>query len=132
LPTSIVRFRTFRTLTAAGRRLLIGICRCRDRHKKIKCGAACAGLKPDAVGVQSVAIQEFVVRERDGLWEVRLGGRLLSGQPTRREALSVAEALVHAAALRGERCRILAGTFDGVTVELEVIEPPGQPAADGS
>jgi len=79
-----------------------------------------------------VAIQEFVVRERDGLWEVRLGGRLLSGQPTRREALSVAEALVHAAALRGERCRILAGTFDGVTVEFQVIEPPRQPAADGA
>ena len=68
-------------------------------------------------------IQNYVVRERDGLWEVRLDGRLVSGQPTRREALGVAEALVRAAALRGERSKILVGTMDGVTVEFPTVDP---------
>ncbi len=68
-------------------------------------------------------VREFIVRERDGLWEVRLGGRLVSGQPTRRQAVNVAEALAHAAALRGEPAKLLVGTFDGVTVEFPTIEP---------
>ena len=71
---------------------------------------------------------KYVVRERDGLWEVRLDGRLLSGQPTRREALDVAEALAHSAALRGELTKILVGTMDGVTVEFPTIGPEAQPA----
>ena len=75
-----------------------------------------------------MSIHEYVVRERDGLWEVRLGGRLLSGQPTRREALNVAEVLVHAAAQHGERARILVGTLDGVTVEFKAAEPQAQRA----
>jgi hypothetical protein len=68
-------------------------------------------------------IQEFVVRERDGLWEVRLDHRLLSGQATQMEALHVAEALAHAAALRGERSRILVGDLDGSPIEFPVIGP---------
>ena len=73
-------------------------------------------------------IHEYVVRERDGLWEVRLGGRLLSGQPTRRAALNVAEVLMHAATQRGERARILVGTLDGVAIEFPTAEPPAQRA----
>ena len=70
-----------------------------------------------------MSVQEFVVRERDGLWEVRLGGRLFSSQPTRRQAMDVAEALAQTAALRGERCKIWVATFDGVTVEFPTSEP---------
>jgi hypothetical protein len=67
-----------------------------------------------------MSIQNFIVRERDGLWEVRLGTRLLSGQPTRQIALSVAEALAQTAALRGESSKILIATIDGVAVEVPV------------
>ena len=69
-----------------------------------------------------MSIQHFVVRERDGLWEVRLGTRLLSGQPTRQTALSVAEALAQKASLRGETSKVLIATIDGVAVEATVSE----------
>ena len=63
-------------------------------------------------------VQEYVVREQDGLWEVRLGGQLLSGQSTQREALNVAEALGHAASLRGERWKILVADHDETVIEF--------------
>ena len=69
-----------------------------------------------------MSIQNFIVRERDGLWEVRLGTRLLSGQPTRQIALSVAESLAQKAARRGEGSKVLIATLDGVAVEVPVIE----------
>jgi len=47
----------------------------------------------------------------------------MSGQPTRREAVDVAEALAHAAALRGEPAKLLVATFDGVAFEFPKIEP---------
>ena len=75
-----------------------------------------------------MSIHKYVVRDRDGLWEVRLDGRLLSGQPTRKEALDVAETLAFAATMRGERSTILVGTMDGVTLEFPTIEPEAQPA----
>jgi hypothetical protein len=68
-------------------------------------------------------IQEYVVRERDGLWEVRLDDRLLSGQPTQMEAYYVAEALARAAALRGKRSKVLVGDLDGAPIEFPVIGP---------
>jgi hypothetical protein len=72
---------------------------------------------------------EYVVCLNDELWEVCLDGRLLSAHPTRREALNVVDALAGAAALRGERSKILAGIMDGVgAVELPTIEPEAQPA----
>jgi hypothetical protein len=37
-----------------------------------------------------MSMQEYVVRERCGLWEVWLGDRLLSGQPTQIGARNVA------------------------------------------
>ena len=67
--------------------------------------------------------QEYVVRLQDGLWEVRLGDRLLSGQPTQMGALGVAQALAHTAALRGQRSRILVGDLDGTSIEFPVIGP---------
>jgi hypothetical protein len=60
-------------------------------------------------------MQEYVVREQDGLWQVWLDGQLLSGQSTQMQALHVAEALAHAAAARGERARILVGELDGTS-----------------
>jgi hypothetical protein len=75
-----------------------------------------------------MSIQKYVVRERGGLWEVRLAGQLVSGQPTHRQALDVAEALAYSAALRGERTTILVGTMEGVTVEFPTIEPEAQRA----
>jgi hypothetical protein len=75
-----------------------------------------------------MSMHKYVVREQGGLWEVRLDGRLLSGQPTRREALNVAEILVRAAINRGEPATILVGTFDGVSVEFPAIEREARPA----
>jgi hypothetical protein len=78
--------------------------------------AACAGLKPDAVGRPvPLAIQECVVRLQGGLWEIRLGDRLLTSQATQPAALEVAEALAYAAALRGERWKILVDDHDAPT-----------------
>ena len=73
-------------------------------------------------------IQEYVVRLQKGLWEVWLGDRLLSGQPTQMQALHVAEALAHAAAVRGKRSKILVGDLDGNPIEFPTIEPRAQPA----
>ena len=75
-----------------------------------------------------MSILEYAVCLCDNLWEVWLDGRLLSGQPTQREALNVAEVLAHAAALRGERSKILANTPGGLTVEFPTIEPGVQHA----
>jgi len=80
-------------------------------------------VKPDAVGRAPHAIQEYVVRQRDGLWEVRLDDHLLSGQPTKIDAFHVAEALANAAALRGKQSRILVGDLDGRAIEFPVIGP---------
>jgi hypothetical protein len=71
---------------------------------------------------------EYVIRLQDGLWEVRLEERLLSGQPTQMAALSVAQALAHAAALRGDRSKIFVGDLDGTNIEFPTIGPLSQPA----
>ena len=65
-------------------------------------------------------IQEYTVRQQAGLWEVRLGDRLLSGQLTQRAALNVAEDLARAASLRGQRWKILIGDDDGDFVESRI------------
>jgi len=67
--------------------------------------------------------EEIVVRFQDNIWQVRLGNRLLSGQPTQAAALSVAQAIAHAAADRGSRSRILICDLDGSSIEFSVIEP---------
>ena len=77
-----------------------------------------------------MAVLKYVVREQDDLWEVRLGDRLLVGQPTQGAALDVAETLAQVAAERGELAKILVGAFDGSLVEYRVIEPPRQPTAN--
>jgi hypothetical protein len=65
-------------------------------------------------------IQEYTVRQQAGLWEVRLGDRLLSGQLTQRAALNVAEKLARARSLRGERWKILIGDDDDDLVENRI------------
>jgi hypothetical protein len=73
-----------------------------------------------------MAMQEYVVREQDGLWEVWLGDQLLSGQPTQIEALRVAETIAHATAARGEPAKVLLGSLDGEPIEYSVIEIGGR------
>ena len=68
-------------------------------------------------------VHEYAVRNVHGLWEVRLDGRLVSGQPTQMDALNVAQALAQAGALRGERARILVGDLDGIPIEFPTIGP---------
>jgi len=65
-------------------------------------------------------IQEYSVCQQAGLWEVRLGDRLLSGQLTQRAALNVAENLARAGSLRGERWKILIGDDDDDLVESRI------------
>jgi hypothetical protein len=66
---------------------------------------------------------EYDVRLVDGLWQVRVDSRLVSGQPTQMEALGVAQALAQAGALRGERSKILVGDLYGEPIEFPVIGP---------
>ena len=40
-----------------------------------------------------MSMNEYVVRQRGGLWGVGLGDRLISAQPSQMEALGLAEAL---------------------------------------
>ena len=63
-------------------------------------------------------IQDYIVHKQDTIWEIRLGGRLLSAQPTYVEALNVADALATAAVQRGEPSRVMIRTFDGVAIEF--------------
>jgi len=62
--------------------------------------------------------QDYIVHKQETLWEIRLGGRLLSAQPTYVGALNVADALATAAVQRGEPSRVMIRTFDGVAIEF--------------
>jgi len=77
-----------------------------------------------------MTVQQYVVRRRDRNWEVWLGDRRLSGQPSYDEALNLAEALAYAAVQRGEPSRIMIGTFDGDAIEFPILPPPRRSAAD--
>ena len=77
-----------------------------------------------------MSMQHYLVRKHDRLWEVWLGGRLLSSQPAYDEALNLAEALAYAAVQRGEPSRIMVGPFEGVAVEFPILPPPRRPAAE--
>jgi hypothetical protein len=74
-----------------------------------------------------MSVQEYVVRREEGLWKVWLDDDLLSGQPTQRKALNVAEALANAAIARGERSKILVEAVGGFSIEFPIIEPQDQP-----
>jgi hypothetical protein len=100
------------------------VCRCRERqHKKIDAVFHGAGQKPTRLGGQSMFTHEYVICQVDDLWHVRRDGRLVTGQPSQMDALSVAQSLASAAAARGERSRILVGELDGHPIEFSVIEP---------
>ena len=71
-----------------------------------------------------MSIAHYVVRKEERLWEVWLGRRLLSSQPTYEGALNFAEAEAIAGVQRGEPARIMIGTFDGVAVEFPILPPP--------
>jgi len=73
-----------------------------------------------------MSLQDYVIRLQSGLWEIRLGDQVLGGQPTQMAALSVADTLAYAAALRGKRSRIVVGDLDGSSIEFPIIEPPGK------
>ena len=73
-------------------------------------------------------IQELVVRFEDNIWQVRLGDRLLSGQPTQMAAVNVAHAIAHAAVAKGARTKIRVVGVDGSSLEFPEIVPG--PAAD--
>ena len=69
-------------------------------------------------------IHEYAIRNRGDLWEVRLDGRLASGQPTQRAALHFADALAQAAAARGSWSKIVVFDGDGSALEFPTIGPP--------
>ena len=71
-----------------------------------------------------MSILEYVVRWQDGLWEVWLGGRLLSGHPTQSGALAVANALADGRAARGEPVAVLVQGFDAGSTEPAARERP--------
>jgi hypothetical protein len=77
-----------------------------------------------------MSVQEYIVREQDGLWQVWHGDRLVGVQPTQMAALSVAETLAHAAAVRGEPAKILVGDLDGSPIEYWAAGPWSRPAAE--
>ncbi len=66
---------------------------------------------------------EFVVRYVDGLWQIRLGGRLLGGKQNKMEALQVAQGLARSGADRGEYSKIAIADVDGSTIEYPTIRP---------
>ena len=51
---------------------------------------------------------EYVVRLVDGLWQVRLDGRLIAGRSTQLEALNLAECLAQRAAVGGQQSKVAA------------------------
>ena len=100
--------------------------RCRDRREKDHCGAPLCRTESRR-GRNAVHAHSGIHRARtDGLWEVRLEGHLLSGQPTQMEALGVAQALAQAGALRGDRSKILVGALDGEPIEFPTVGPLSQ------
>ena len=69
-------------------------------------------------------LQVYVVRQTDGLWQVRLRSRVVvSGQLSEMEAFRAAEALAQSGALRGERSTILVADLDGQFIEFPEIRP---------
>jgi len=69
-------------------------------------------------------IHEYAVCNKDDYWEVRLDGRLTSGQPTQMAALHFADALAQAAAARGSWSKIVVFDADGKSLEFPTIGPP--------
>jgi len=75
-----------------------------------------------------MSILEYVVRHQDGLWEVWLGDRLLSGHPTQLGAMAVANTLADAVAARGEPVAVVVEEFDAGSIESEPRKRPSDAA----
>jgi hypothetical protein len=78
-----------------------------------------------------MAIQEYVIRKLDGLWQVWLGDQLLDCHTTYLAAMRKAETLAREASQRGERSKIVVGPVSGVRVEFPTMEPELRPANGG-
>ena len=60
---------------------------------------------------------EYVVRYVNGIWQVRLDGRLIAGRSTQLEALNLAECLAQRAAVDGQQSKVEApDSADGYSV----------------
>jgi hypothetical protein len=57
--------------------------------------------------VSSMSIQEYVVRQADGLWQVRFDGRLIGGRSTRLEAMNMADCFAQRSTIRGYQSRVV-------------------------
>ena len=68
-------------------------------------------------------VHEYAIRNIEHYWEVRLDGRLASGQPTQMAALHFADALAQAAAARGSWSKIVVFDGDGNSLEFPTIGP---------
>ena len=67
---------------------------------------------------------EYVVRHVDGLWQVRLDGRLIGGRSTQLEALNLAECLAQRAAVSGQKSKVVApDSADGYSVTFAALGP---------
>jgi len=64
---------------------------------------------------QPMPNQEYAVRQVDGIWQVRLDGRLIGGRSTQIEALNLAECLAQRAAATGKSSKVLVpDSADGI------------------
>ena len=68
--------------------------------------------------------QEYAVRQVDGLWQVRLDGRLIGGRSTQLEALNLAECLAQRAAVGGQQSKVVVpDSVDGYSVTFAAFGP---------
>jgi hypothetical protein len=74
-------------------------------------------------------IQEYVVRHVDGLWQVRLGGRLVSSRSTKLEAVNLAECLAQRAAAGGRQSTVVVADATGdYSLTFPAFKQAAQPA----
>ena len=70
-----------------------------------------------------MAVQVYVVRRVDGLWQVRLRRQVIRRHRSELQAFRAAEVLARAHALGGDRAMILVAGMDGQMVEFPEIRP---------
>src|SRR6266404_2559925 len=75
--------------------------------QKDQCRARLCRTETDAVGRSPMPIHEYLIRNVHDRWEVRLGGRLVSGRSTRLEAVNLAECLAQRAAAGGQESKVV-------------------------
>lgn len=74
-------------------------------------------------------IQEYDIRHVDGLWQVRLCGRLVGRRSTKLEAVNLAECLAQRAAADGQASKVVVADPAGDDVlDFPAFRQAGQPA----